>query len=58
MPHSYTPRRATETERDLVDGIRMLLGKTPLYERASPGQAGVIPETSYPLPHAARLNPR
>jgi hypothetical protein len=59
MPHSYTPRRASPEERDLIDGIRMLLGKNPLYERASPGQTGPsFLEHPYPLPHAARLNPR
>jgi hypothetical protein len=34
MNGKYTPRRATETERDLVDGIRGLLNLTPLYEKA------------------------
>lgn len=49
MNGKYVSRKTTEEERDLVDGIRYLLGKEPLYETDRPSKhAGCLPEHSTP----------
>lgn len=50
MNGKYTPRRATPQERDLVDGIRLLLNLDPLYE-SNKAPSTPDPEYSEPQPY-------